>query len=129
MDTIFIISVAFITFATFNIVFRLFDLWTTEKKMVSQGQPPLSNFEYYHVTVPYLVGVIVIILSIIFRDYLYSAQSGFGVIITSFIYMLVYVIIGLVGSFILTIFQARKARQYQTQEDNNEVQWYLWATD
>lgn len=129
MDTIFIISVAFITFATFNIIFRLFDLWTTEKKMVSQGQPPLSNFEYYHVIVPYLVGVFVIILSIVLRDSLYSAQSGFGIIITSFIYMLVYVIIGLAGSFILTIFQARKARQYQTQEDNNEVQWYLWATD
>lgn len=122
MDTIFIIGVAFITFVTFNVVFRLFDLWTTEKKMVRQGQPPLSNFEYYHVIVPYLAGVVVIILSIIFRGYLYSAQSGFGIIITSFIYMLVYVIIGLVGSLLLTLFQAKKARQYQTQGDNNEVQ-------
>lgn len=116
MDTIFIIGLAFITFATINTLFRVIDLWSYEKRMVQEGNPPLSNFQYYHIIITYLVGTTFITLGIIFRDFLYSSQSWYGIIITSILCMACYVLFGLVGSLVLSFVEARSARKRQEAE-------------
>jgi hypothetical protein len=114
MNTITIISIAFITFITFNIAYSLFDLVTAERSMVKQGQPPLSNFNYYYVIFPYLVGLVAIILLLVFNNVVYQPTTWWGITITCIIIMVVYALLGVITSLVLSLIQANRNKSKES---------------
>ncbi len=119
MSNLLIICIVYAVVVTINVITKVLEIWSFEKRSVAMGKSAFSNFVYYYEIIPYTVGLITLVIISYYSYILPNPNTVVHIVVFTGLVAFFYFLVGVIAVFIISVVEANIVRK-RTKENESQ---------